>query len=252
MSRGIRRTNRRSCGNSTSQPLAALSRSNPRFQTCSSRTTARRASSPSAAVKEPCVPMFVFHLGKIKLTRFILTYSIGRSRREVQNHWLTCPQAQESGLPAYADRPLFNRSLQLVSQLLGARIGELLRHLRHVSTFLGAVAASLGASGHLLVIGYFLAGSGTIVTTFRATFRRSGRESALPSAQRRAQLAAICAIHTAVHALGMILFPIGHERCAVMEARITRHLAISADGCALQHVGGMWTVGRERGCVHNE
>ena len=196
--------------------------------------------------------MLVFHKGEIKLARIILSYIIGRSRREEQNHRLTYPQAEESGLPTCADRPLFTASLLLGSQPFGVRFRELLRHLRHRVTFLGAVAASLGASGHLLVIGDFLTGGCTVVTTFGTTFRRISGEHAFPSTQRRAQFAAFCAIHTAVHALGMVLFPIGHERCAVMETRITRHLAISADACALQHHGGVWTVGRERGRAYDE
>ncbi len=130
----------------------------------------------------------------------------------------------------------------------GLGLVELLRHLRHGVAFLGAVAASLGASGHLLVIGNFFAGGCTVVTTFGTTFRRISGEHAFPSTQRSAQLAAVGAIHTAVHALGMILLPIGYERCAVMEARIARHLAIRADGGALQHHGGMRAVFRRLGC----
>ena len=37
-----------------------------------------------------------------------------------------------------------------------------------------------------------------------------------------------------------------------MEARIASHLAIGADTCALQHHGGVWILGRERGRAHNE
>ena len=53
---GIRPSNHRSCDSSTNRPMPHFSRPNPRLQTCSSKTTARRASSTSAAVKEPCVP----------------------------------------------------------------------------------------------------------------------------------------------------------------------------------------------------
>lgn len=53
---GIRPWNLLSCDNSTNRPMPGLRRPNPSFPTCSSRTTARRASSLSAAVKEPCVP----------------------------------------------------------------------------------------------------------------------------------------------------------------------------------------------------
>jgi hypothetical protein len=74
----------------------------------------------------------------------------------------------------------------------------------------------------------------------------------LPCAQRRAHFAALRAVHTEVHALGMFLFPLAHERCAVMEARIASHLAIGADACALQHHGGVWIVGRERRRAHDE
>ena len=196
--------------------------------------------------------MIFVRWGEFKLTRSSVSYIIVRSTREEQNHCLTYPQAEESGLPACAVRPLFIASPLLGSQLLGARICESLRHLRHRVAFLGTVAASLGASGHLLVIGDFLAGGCTVVTTFGTTFRRISGEHAFPSTQRRTQLAAIGAIHTAMHALGMILLPIGHERCAVMEARIASHLAIGADACALQHRSGVRTVGRERGRAHNE
>ena len=131
-------------------------------------------------------------------------------------------------------------------------LGELLHHLRHVAAFLGAVAARLGTSGHLFVIGNFLAGGCTVVTTLGTTLRRYGGEITLSCAQRRAHFAALRAVHAEMHALGMFLFPLAHERCAVMEARIARHLAIRANACTLQHVGGVWTVGRERGRVHNE
>ena len=49
-------SNRLSCDSSTNRPMPHFSRPNPRLQSCSSKTTARRASSTSAAVKEPCVP----------------------------------------------------------------------------------------------------------------------------------------------------------------------------------------------------
>lgn len=123
-------------------------------------------------------------------------------------------------------------------------------------TLLGAGAASLGASGHFFVVGNLLAGDSTIVTTFRATFRGMGGEVALAGAQRRAHLAAIRAVHAEVHALGMFLFPLAHERRAVMEARVARHLAVSAGCCALQHHGGVRIVfrflGGERGRAHDE
>lgn len=54
----------------------------------------------------------------------------------------------------------------------------------------------------------------------------------------------------------MFLFPVGHERRAVMEARIARHLAIGADRCALQHHGGVRAVfrflGGGRGSAYDE
>ena len=137
-----------------------------------------------------------------------------------------------------------------------SRVSTLLQHLHHLVTLLGAGAARLGASGHLFVIGKFLAGDSTIVTTFGATLRSMGGEVALPGAQRRAHLAAIRAVHAEVHALGMFLFPFADERRAVMEARVARHLAVSAGCCALQHHGGVRVVfrflGGERGRAHDE
>jgi hypothetical protein len=140
--------------------------------------------------------------------------------------------------------------------LSGLGVFVLLHHLQHVATFLGAGAARLGASDHLFVIGKLLAGGSTLVTTLGTTFCRWDGELALPCAQRRAHFAALRAVHTKMHAPGILLFAVTHERCAVMEARIALNLAIGADGSAFQHVGSVRIVfrflGRERGHAHNE
>ena len=155
--------------------------------------------------------------------------------------------AREQGVPPkpthYKNRALTkhqNPALQQSSHLTT----ELLHHLHHVATFLGAGAARLGAGGHVFVIGKLLAGGSTLVATFGATLRRSGGKLALPCAQRRAHFAALRAVHTKMHAPGMLFFAVTHEGCAVMEARIALNLAIGTGGCALQHMGRVRTVFR--------
>lgn len=131
-----------------------------------------------------------------------------------------------------------------------------LQHLHHLVTLLGAGAARLGASGHLFVAGNLLAGGSTLLTTFGATLRSRRGEVALAGAQRRAQLAAIRAVHAEVHALGMFLFSLPHERRAMMEARVAHNLAVSAGCCALQHHDGVRVVfrflGGDRGHADDE
>ena len=50
--------------------------------------------------------MMIVRWGEFKLAESSVAYSIDRSSREEQNLCLTCPQADESGLPACADRSL--------------------------------------------------------------------------------------------------------------------------------------------------
>ena len=100
------------------------------------------------------------------------------------------------------------------------RFQKLLRHLCHFAALFGASAASFGTGGHLLVVGHFLAGGGTVVTALGTTFGCMSRHRALTCAELRAQLAAIGAIHAEMHACCMILLPVTHEQRAVMEARI--------------------------------
>lgn len=97
---------------------------------------------------------------------------------------------------------------------------KLLRHLGHFAAFLGTGAASLGTSGHMLVVGDFLASGGTVVTALGTKFGGMGRHRTLSSAESRAHFAAVSTIHAEKHALGMLFLPVGHEGCAVMEARI--------------------------------
>lgn len=129
---------------------------------------------------------------------------------------------------------------------------RLLHHLRHCEAFFGALAARLCACDHLLVVRHFLAGGSALFTTFGATLCCNTRESALSSAQGRAHLAALGAIDTEMHALGVILFPLAHERSAVMEARIALNLAIRTHGRALQQVSRVGTVIRDRGRTRHE
>ena len=100
------------------------------------------------------------------------------------------------------------------------RFRKLLRHLCHLAAFLGTCAASLGTGGHLLVVGDFLAGGGTVVTAFGTTFGGMSRHRTLSCAERRAQSTAVSTIHAAKHACGVFLLPVADERRAVMEARI--------------------------------
>ena len=109
--------------------------------------------------------------------------------------------------------------------ILVERFRKLLRHLCHFAAFLGTCAASLGTGGHLLVVSDFLAGGGTVVTALGTTFAGMSRHRTLSCAERRAHFAAVSTIHTEMHACGMFFLPVGHECCAVMEARIAGHLA---------------------------
>jgi hypothetical protein len=138
---------------------------------------------------------------------------------------------------------------------MGYSFVGLLHHLRHRTTFLGAVATRLGAGDHLLISGKFLASGSALLTAFGTTLRRMPREIALPCAQSRTQFAAFRAVHAEIHAFGMVLFPVAHERCAVLETRIALNLAICTVRGTLQQMGSVRAVfgllGCERELAHN-
>jgi hypothetical protein len=103
---------------------------------------------------------------------------------------------------------------------LNEELPKLLCHLCHFAAFLSTCAASLGTSGHLLVVSDFLAGGGTVLTALGTTFSGMSGHRTLSGAKRRTHSAAVRAIHAAKHGCGMFLFPVADERSAVMEARI--------------------------------